>query len=78
MMSRMINFRVDEAINDRLDRMARLTGRTKTWYVREAVSEYLDDLEDIYLADQVMERVESGEENVHALADLERELGLAD
>jgi len=77
-MSRMINFRVDEAINDRLERMARLTGRTKTWYIREAVSEYLDDMEDIYLADQVMERVEQGEENVHALEDLERELGLAD
>jgi len=74
----MINFRVDEAINDRLERMARLTGRTKTWYIREAVSEYLDDMEDIYLADQVMERVEQGEENVHALEDLERELGLAD
>ncbi len=74
----MINFRVDEAINDRLERMARLTGRTKTWYIREAVSEYLDDMEDIYLADQVMERVEHGEENVHPLEDLERELGLAD
>lgn len=76
-MSRMINFRVDETIDVRLERMARLTGRTKTWYVREAVSEYLDDMEDIYLADRVMDRVERGNESVHALEDLERELGLA-
>jgi RHH-type rel operon transcriptional repressor/antitoxin RelB len=74
----MINIRVDEAVNARLERMARLTGRTKTWYVREAVSAYLDDMEDIYLADRVMDRVEHGDESVHALEDLERELGLAD
>lgn len=74
----MINFRADEELHARLDRLARLTGRTKTFYVREAVGAYLDDLEDAYLADRVMERVEQGEETVHDLAEVERELGLAD
>lgn len=77
-MSRMINFRADEETDARLERLARLTGRTKTFYVREAVREHLDDLEDIYLADQVMARIDSGEEVVHRLEDVERELGLAD
>lgn len=77
-MSRMINSRAGDEMNSRLERMAKLTERTKTFYVREAVGEYLDDLEDIYLADRVMDRIESGDEKLHPLEDLERELDLAD
>ncbi|MFQ5661546.1 MAG: TraY domain-containing protein [Gammaproteobacteria bacterium] len=76
-MSRMINFRADDEIDARLERLAKLTGRSKTFYVRAAISAYLDDMEDIYLADQVMERIENGTEDLHALDDVERELGLA-
>ncbi len=76
-MSRMINFRADDEIDARLERLAKLTGRSKTFYVRAAVSAHLDDLEDIYLADQVMERIKDGTEDLHALDDVERELGLA-
>lgn len=46
--------------------------------MREAVGAYLDDLEDAYLADRAMERIEEGEETVHEPAEVERELGLAD
>lgn len=77
-MTRMINFRADEAIDERLSRLAERTGRTKTYYVREAVERHIEDLEDAYLADQVMARVERGEEGVKSLEALERELGLAD
>ncbi|MDT0616928.1 DUF6290 family protein [Salinisphaera sp. P385] len=77
-MSRMINFRAEDELHARLERLATLTGRTKTFYVREAVVNYMDDLEDIYLADQVMDRLESGAETTYSLDELERELGLAD
>ncbi len=77
-MSQMINFRADDELNARLDRLAKLTGRTKTFYVRAAVAAYVDDLEDIFLADEVMKRIEHGEEATQSLADVERELGLAD
>ncbi|WP_232226697.1 type II toxin-antitoxin system RelB family antitoxin [Algiphilus aromaticivorans] len=77
-MTRMINFRADEALDERLSRLAELTGRTKTFYVREAVERHIEDLEDAYLADRVMARVERGEEGVKSLEALERELGLAD
>ena len=76
-MSRIINFRADDELDKRLQRLVKLTGRSKTFYVREAVSAHLDDLEDIYLADQVMERIENGNETLHALDDVERDLGLA-
>jgi len=77
-MSRMINFRADDELDARLDRLARLTGRTKTFYVREAVEAHLEDLEDIYLADRVMDRLDRGEEATYSLEDVERDLGLAD
>lgn len=77
-MTRMINFRADEDLHARLERLARLTGRTKTFYVRQAVASHIEDLEDIYLADQVMDRLARGEETTRSLEDVERELGLAD
>lgn len=77
-MSRLINFRADAELDKRLERLAKLTGRSKTFYIREAVSTHIDDLEDIYLADQVMDRLESGTETLHALEEVEKELGLAD
>ena len=76
-MSRMINFRADDDLNARLERLARLTGRSKTFYVREAVNAHIDDLEDIYLADQVMDRLENHQETLHSLEEVEEELGLA-
>ena len=74
----MLNFRADNELNARLERLAKLTGRTKTFYVREAVTAHLDDIEDAYLADQVIHRIEVGQESVQSLEELERELGLAD
>ena len=49
-MPTMIAVRLPDEIEARLDALARATGRTKTFYVREAIVEHLDDLEDIYLA----------------------------
>ena len=42
----------------RLDRLARLTGRTKTYYIRQAIEEKLDEMEDIYIAEQRIEKPE--------------------
>jgi len=77
-MSRMINFRADDELDARLARLAQLTGRTKTFYVRQALERQMDDLEDIFLADKVMTRIQSGEEKAHTIDELERALGLAD
>lgn len=63
-----------EDIEQRLERLAESTGRTKTWYAREAIVSYLEDLDDIYLA---LERLEAKAPRV-GLEELERELGLED
>ena len=56
----MLAVRLPPLIEARLDALAKATGRTKTYYVREAILEHLDDLEDIYLAEQRLIDIRSG------------------
>ena len=51
----MLALRLPKEVEDRLDDPARKTGRTKSYYAREAILEHLDDLEDLYLAEQRMQ-----------------------
>ena len=74
----MLALRLPTEIEERLEALAKATGRTKSFYAREAILEHLDDLEDIYLAEKILEQVRRGEMTTHSLDDVERELGLAD
>ncbi|MBZ0331019.1 MULTISPECIES: DUF6290 family protein [Halomonas] len=74
----MLALRLPTEIEERLEALAKATGRTKSYYAREAILEHLDDLEDIYLAEKTLEQVRRGEMTTHSLDDVERELGLAD
>ena len=46
----MLAIRLDPDIEDRLNLLAKKTGRTKTFYARQAILQHLEDLEDIYIA----------------------------
>ena len=74
----MLSVRLPEDIEKRLEALAKATGRSKTYYVRAALIEKIEDMEDLYMAEAVMERIASGEEKTTSLAEVERELGLAD
>ena len=74
----MFAIRLPTDVEDRLDRLARATGRTKTFYAREAILEQLDDLEDLYLAEQRLIDNRAGRSRTCTLEEVERELGLAD
>jgi RHH-type transcriptional regulator, rel operon repressor / antitoxin RelB len=74
----MLAIRLPEDIELRLDNLAKKTGRTKTSYAREAILEYLDDLEDLYLAEKRLSNIKNGKTKTIKLDQLERELGLAD
>lgn len=60
----MIAVRLPEEIEQRLDALAKATGRTKSYYVREAILEHLDDLEDLYLAEQRLLDVKRGKDDL--------------
>ncbi|HAH52325.1 hypothetical protein A8B79_07020 [Balneola sp. EhC07] len=50
-----ITVRLGESVEKRLDELAKLTGRTKTYYIRQALEEKLDEMEDLYMAEQRIE-----------------------
>ena len=68
--------RLPEDIERRLAALAEATGRTKTFYAREAILGYLDDLEDIYLAERALEEVRAGRVKTTSLDEVMREHGL--
>ena len=74
----MLAIRLTADIEKRLNALAKATGRTKTFYVREAILEHLDDLEDIYLAQKRLEDIRAGREKTIPLEQVERDLGLED
>jgi RHH-type rel operon transcriptional repressor/antitoxin RelB len=56
----MLAIRLPKTIERRLAALAQATGRTKTYYVREAIVEHIDDLEDLYLAEQRLLEIRAG------------------
>ena len=72
------SIRLDSEIEARLNFLAAQTGRSKAFYLRELIENGLADLEDYYLAADVLERVRKGQEPVHSAADVRAELGLDD
>ncbi|HEY0281211.1 MAG TPA: ribbon-helix-helix protein, CopG family [Rhizomicrobium sp.] len=72
------SIRLEAPLEKRLDELARRTGRTKAYYLRELVQRGLDDLEDYYLAAETVERIRKGEEQTYSAADVRSDLGLDD
>jgi len=72
------SIRLSEEAEKRLDFLAAQTGRTKAFYLRQMIENGLDDLEDYYLAADVLERVRQGKEAVYTSAQVRTGLGLDD
>ena len=73
----MLALRLPEEIETRLDKLAKATGRTKSFYAREAIVEHLGDLEDLYLAEKRLMKIRGGKTTTYSLNSVEQELGLA-
>jgi RHH-type rel operon transcriptional repressor/antitoxin RelB len=68
----MLAIRLKPELERRLERLAKKTGRTKTFYAREAIEEHLEDLEDYYLALEVLRNPG----RIYTAKEAKRELGL--
>ena len=73
----MLAIRLPTEIETRLAVLAKTTGRSKTFYAREAILEHLDDLEDLYLAEQRLVANQAGKSQTYTLEEVERNLDLA-
>lgn len=72
----MLAIRLPESIEKRLARLAKRSGRTKTFYAREAILRYIEDLEDVYDAERAWERIQSGKDKTIPMEDVLKRYGL--
>ena len=72
----MLAIRLPQPIEKRLEKLARRTGRTKTFYARQAILEHLEDLEDLYLAELRSQQIRRGEERTIPLRKVMKRHGL--
>jgi RHH-type transcriptional regulator, rel operon repressor / antitoxin RelB len=72
----MLAIRLPERIEKRLARLAKRTGRTKTYYAREAILKHIEDLEDIYIAEKRLSDIRAGRSKTIPLEEVMRQHGL--
>ena len=70
----MLSLRLPAEVEDRLSSLAQTTGRTKTYYAKEAILRYLDEMEDMYIA---LDRLEKPGKR-WTQEEVEQQLGLED
>lgn len=74
----MTSVRLSPATEQRLDNLAKKTGRSKSFYIKELIENNIDDLEDVYLAINTLEDVRSRKEKTYSAASVRQQLGLSD
>ena len=72
-----VSLRLPEDVSARLQDLAERTGRSKTFYMVEAIREHLDDLEDVYLAEQRLSDLRAGRSQAVPLEEVMKRYGLA-
>lgn len=74
----MLSIRLPADIEERLVNLAKATGRTRTFYAREVILQHLEDLEDLYLAEQRLIALREGRSRTYTIDEVARDLGLED
>lgn len=69
----MLSIRLDSETQKRIDNLAKATKRPKSFFVKEALANYLDDLEDYY---EAMKRKNSSDRELISFEELKEALGV--
>ncbi|ORC29585.1 anti-toxin [Marispirochaeta aestuarii] len=70
----MLAVRLDPDMEEKLNKLSKETGRSKSFYVKQALENYLEDREDYLLALSVLEKKEPRK----SIKEVRKELGLDD
>jgi len=73
-----VSLRLPEDLKARLDHLSERTGRSKTYYMVEAIKEHIGDLEALYVAEKRLIRHRAGRSKSFTQKEMERRYGLAD
>lgn len=73
-----VSLRLPDDVSRRLQELADRTGRSKTFYMIEAIQEHLDDLEDLYIAEQRLLDLRAGKSRALPLDEVMKQYGMDD
>ncbi len=73
---RAVSLRLPDDVSSRLQHLAEATGRSKTFYMIEAIRDHLDDLEDLYLSEQRLLDARAGKSETVSLESMMLRHGL--
>ncbi|CVI59435.1 MULTISPECIES: type II toxin-antitoxin system RelB family antitoxin [Agrobacterium] len=73
-MSKQTAIRLPDETYERLKALSERTGRTSAYYIREAIEKHIEDMEDLYLAEEAMRRIQRGESKVISAEEFWRDL----
>lgn len=72
-----ITIRLSEQLDERLSNLTKQTGRSKSYYLTEALESYLENMEDLLISNAVLERIRTGKERVYSVNEVRNELKMA-
>jgi len=70
------SIRLPHEIENRLEKLSSQTGRSKSFYVKEAIVEHLDEIEDVYLAEKRLEDIRAGRTQTIPLEEVMKRYGM--
>lgn len=70
------SIRLPNEIEKRLDNLSVQTGRSKSFYVKEAIIDHIEDIEDIYLTEKRLEDIRSGKTQTVPLKEVMKSYGM--
>jgi RHH-type transcriptional regulator, rel operon repressor / antitoxin RelB len=73
-----ISIELPEEVSERLDQLSERTGRSRSDYLLDAITEHLGEMEDLYIAEQRMIEHRAGLSKSYTLDEVEQRLGLVD
>lgn len=71
-----VSLRLDDDVAARLQQLAELTSRSKTFYMVEAVHRHIDDLEDLYLAEKSLIELRASRSQTVPLEEVMKRYGM--
>jgi RHH-type rel operon transcriptional repressor/antitoxin RelB len=72
-----VSLRLPEELKARLANLSERTGRSKTYYMIEAIKEHIGDLEDLYVAEQRLRKHRAGRSKSYTQKEIEERYGVA-
>ncbi|MDR2251802.1 MAG: CopG family transcriptional regulator [Endomicrobium sp.] len=71
-----IKLELEDYIVERLENLAKKKGYPKTYYASKAIVEFLEDLEDFYIAKRRVDDINNGREKTITLEEVKKRYGL--